>query len=172
MNMGLRLIAFLLSPLFHSDYGHITRNLGLLIPLSLVTEYDIRWRSLKHKVLVYSICLFTSTWFPSSIPFFTGGMGCGLSIANMWIAILYCSVVVRQRNGLFSRAPLPRIVRIMFVGLAILSGSYNYLVEAIAYPYASSTWEGLYVHTFFGLVVSMVVIWGLFKTRLARSVQI
>jgi len=132
LNLHLKRVMFALSSLFHFDYDHFTSNLTALIPLSLVVECGLKWRSAARKMLLYFICVFPGSWITGVLQalFNFGTTGFGMSVALMWLASLYFLIVIRSSSESFSKERL-LLLGTMIAGYVIIGSTYGYLAEAI-----------------------------------------
>lgn len=59
------LILFMLRPFFHNSYSHLANNLALLLPLGVVLESGLPWKSLKIKLMLTLPLVLASSWIRS-----------------------------------------------------------------------------------------------------------
>jgi len=151
-------IVFLLCPFFHESYHHLANNLPALIPLGLVLETGLEWKSWKTRTGLIIFCVYASSWISDFFlhrPIPPGGFG--LSFLIIWLSLLFVILVNERRQDLLRNKWI--LVYSLIVGYCLLTPTYGWIAQAIINPIEPSN-LGLARSHSTAFVTGLLTLWG------------
>jgi hypothetical protein len=149
-----RFILFLLNPLFHISYWHVTGNVfgGFLIGGFLVETWlkgKLGWISYGWLLLGYGLTLAFATYQVILAPYRSVG-------ASLWVIALAIITFEYIRTGLL-KLERKNFLMIMLAGFILFSTTYDYIWSFGAYYYSNTQKAIDFLHLLFAAIAWFVV---------------